>query len=124
MYCTLNRPSLRCREQCYCGTAGEFEDNPVASDRCGASTMSLCTGDPTTACGGFNAISVYQRREFSFVGCFQDDKDFRLMGPKGSAEFMSAKVSWYGFSKVQRQKLYRFAIFGEAKLRLTISARE
>ena len=79
--------------QCFCGTVEEFEDS-FASEQCGLFYESLCTGDPTAACGGWNAISVYQRTDYAMVGCFQDDHAFRLMKPKGSAAVMSSAVSW------------------------------
>lgn len=81
--------------QCFCGTAEGFEGS-VSSEQCGTSYEFLCTGDPTTTCGGRDAISVYQKTAYSLVGCFQDDRASRLMGPKGSEPVMSAAVSWRG----------------------------
>eukprot|EP00904_Undaria_pinnatifida_P009184 jgi/Undpi1/5396/HiC_scaffold_2.g00677.m1 len=111
---------LESASECYCGTADEFE-NAVSSEDCGTSYPTLCTGDATTACGGFGAISVYQRTgdaapapaptptapapspfpsptttptgtTYSLVGCFADDKTDRIMGGKMVAEVMSAEI--------------------------------
>eukprot|EP00904_Undaria_pinnatifida_P008999 jgi/Undpi1/5229/HiC_scaffold_2.g00511.m1 len=46
--------------ECFCGTGEELE-SAVSSDQCGLTFESLCTGDATTACGGRNSISVYNR---------------------------------------------------------------
>lgn len=35
----------------------------MSSNLCGQTYPSLCTGDSTTACGGVNSISVYQRTD-------------------------------------------------------------
>ena len=80
------------RYQCFCGNADEFEDNAVPSDQCGLSITDLCTGDPTTACGGRDAIRVYKKLNYSLLDCFQDDKASRIMQLKGSAAVMSAEV--------------------------------
>lgn len=82
--------------KCFCGNAEEFDSSFVASEQCGVSYEVLCAGDPTMACGGRDAVSVYQRRAYSLVGCYQDDRDFRIMEPQGSAPVMSAAVSWFG----------------------------
>lgn len=75
-------------------------ENHDISDQCGVSSADLCTGDPTTACGGLNAMSLYRRADYSFVGCFQDDQASRIMGTKETKSVMSAEVSFfYGGSK-------------------------
>lgn len=98
----LSRYIVPCGTKCFCGTAEEFDSSVVASEQCGVSYEVLCAGDPTMACGGRNAISVYERRAYSLVGCYQDDRDFRLMGPKGSAPVMSAAVRWCGLVLLKR----------------------
>ena len=95
-YPNLYRLHLLERLQCFCGTAEDVDDNDGMSDQCGILSTYLCAGDPTTACGGRDAINVYQRTEYAFVGCFQDDQKFRIMGPKGREPVMSAEVWWYG----------------------------
>lgn len=96
-------------EQCYCGTADEF-DNAVSSDKCGTSYPTLCTGDATTACGGFGAIRVYERTgdaapfptvastgtTYSLVGCFADAKEDRVMEDMVVGGVMSAEVRLCG----------------------------
>ncbi|CAM9735808.1 unnamed protein product, partial [Laminaria digitata] len=94
--------------QCYCGTADEFSE-AVASDQCGTTYPTLCTGDATSACGGVGAVSIYQitgdvppapvpapapPTTYSLSGCFTDSKDNRIMGNKMTGEVMSAEVSW------------------------------
>ncbi|CAM9453940.1 unnamed protein product, partial [Laminaria digitata] len=46
-------------KECFCGTAEEFA-SAVPSDDCGLTHKILCTGDATVACGGPNALRVYQ----------------------------------------------------------------
>lgn len=101
--------------QCFCGTADEFE-NAVESDQCGKTYPTLCTGDATRACGGFGAISVFERTSdaapapapvpaptpttlnettYSIMGCFADSKADRIMENMMVENVMSAKVSWW-----------------------------
>lgn len=72
-------------------------DNHDISDQCGVSSEYLCTGDPSTACGGFDAISVYQRTPYSSVGCFQDNLVSRIMKLKAAAQVMSGEVCGNGY---------------------------
>lgn len=89
----------------------------MKSDQCGTSYPALCTGDATTACGGFGAISVYQRTgdagpaltpivapetTFSLTGCFQDAKFSRVMENKMVKDVMSAEVSHPHFPILHR----------------------
>ncbi|CAN0473208.1 unnamed protein product, partial [Laminaria digitata] len=103
-------------KQCFCGTAEEFA-SAVPSDQCGLTHQNLCTGDATVACGGNNAIRVYQRTddtptptvpstdggptfppltpsatEFALAGCFTDSKSNRVMEFQVSDDEMSAEV--------------------------------
>lgn len=93
-------------EQCFCGTGAEFAD-AVESDECGLTYPSLCTGDATLACGGADAVSVYEitgdlapaptpvvtpETTYSLSGCFPDSKNNRIMENKMSKNAMSAKV--------------------------------
>ena len=78
--------------QCFCGTAEEFDEDAEESDQCGLVSEYLCTGNPNTACGGYNAIGVYQRTGFSLAGCFQDKQASRIMEFQTWEPFMSAEV--------------------------------
>lgn len=53
-------PSESSGRQCFCGTASEFE-SATTSDGCGSTYEYLCSGDSTVACGGFQAISIYEK---------------------------------------------------------------
>lgn len=101
---------IECDYQCYCGTTADFA-NLVASDQCGLTYPTLCTGDGTTACGGVGAISVYvvsgvvsplppppvtPETTYTMEGCFADSKTNRIMGDKMVKEAMSAEVSLCG----------------------------
>lgn len=101
----------QCDRQCFCGTEDEFED-AVKSDQCGITYPTLCTGDATTPCGGFGAISVYRRTgdfvpapaptprpetTYLLTGCFADSKADRIMDNKIVEDVMSAEVRWCCF---------------------------
>eukprot|EP00904_Undaria_pinnatifida_P009040 jgi/Undpi1/5266/HiC_scaffold_2.g00547.m1 len=79
--------------ECFCGTAEDFEESTV-SENCGLSSEYLCTGDPSTACGGWNSISVYHRKFFSLKGCFKDGHSSRIMDPQGSHDVLSAEICY------------------------------
>ena len=97
-------------EQCHCGTAEEFA-NATPSDQCGLTYPTLCTGDATTACGGADAVSVYEitgdvapapaptptftpQTTYSLTGCFSDSKNDRIMENMMVQDPMSAEVGF------------------------------
>ncbi|PVH80181.1 hypothetical protein DL98DRAFT_375785, partial [Cadophora sp. DSE1049] len=44
--------------ECYCGLTLSPLSKPVTDDYCSSS----CASDPTTICGGYGYLSLYQRR--------------------------------------------------------------
>ncbi|CAM9721699.1 unnamed protein product, partial [Hapterophycus canaliculatus] len=63
--------------ECWCGSGTPAETYNLYGELTDADCDTACTGDATENCGGTLTVSVYAFDEY--VGCFQDDRDTRIL---------------------------------------------